>query len=45
MGFMIFLYCVRFQFDFSGSGPEICLMEPQSRMEPFSGGTFLNLWA
>jgi len=28
--------------DSSGSGPEICLMEPKSGMEPFSGGTFLN---
>lgn len=26
-----------------GSGPEICLMEPKSGMEPFSGGAFLNL--
>lgn len=27
----------------SGSGPEICLMEPQGGMEPFAGGAFLNL--
>ncbi|WP_419659108.1 glyoxalase/bleomycin resistance protein/dioxygenase [Desulfosarcina variabilis str. Montpellier] len=27
----------------SGSGPEVCLMEPKSGMVPFSGGTVLNL--
>jgi catechol 2,3-dioxygenase-like lactoylglutathione lyase family enzyme len=31
------------RFDSSGTGPEICLMEAKSGMEPFSGGTVLNL--
>ena len=29
--------------DSSGSGPEICLMEPRHGKKPFSGGAVLNL--
>lgn len=31
------------RFDSPGANPELCLMEPQNDMEPFSGGAFLNL--